>query len=322
MGEINLCIAMAHKLTPPLAGIRAFEAAARHLSFKLAAKEMNLTASAVSHAVSSLEDFLRTKLFHRKTRQILLTDAGRTYFSHVTRAFEEINAATDEAAARSHADTLTVVCAPTISRAWLIPQLQQFLTQYPDIDLRLHAAFEAVVHAAGGQRELEELLSEDVDAAIVYGHDGWRGFVVDKLMNEDMVPLCSPSLRDGPPPLAEPSQLTGQVLIHTETKFTTWPQWLHAAQVGDIRPKRVLRFNRADLALQAAAAGLGVALENRIIAAPHLASGSLIIPFDLDVALENVGAYYFVCRPERVELPKIESFRAWIVEAAKTPPRS
>ena len=190
------------RVLPPLTALRAFETAARHMSFKLAAHEMHVTASAVSHAVATLESFLGIKLFHRRTRKLLLTDAGSAYLSPVSRAFDAIGVATREVSARSHADILTVVCSPTFSRSWLIPRLGEFLDLYPDIDLRLLATIEAVLppqsSTTGGHRELGQLLHSEVDAAIVYGQGGWHGFLVDQLVDEVMVPLCTPALRDGP----------------------------------------------------------------------------------------------------------------------------
>jgi len=107
------------------------------------------------------------------------------------------------------------------------------------------------------------------------------------------------------------------VLIYTETKFVNWAMWLEAAGAPDVTPKRVFRFNRADMAIHAATSGLGVALENRAIAAPQLASGALVIPFDVPVPLGQVAAYYLLCRPEKAMLPKVESFRAWVTQTAR-----
>ena len=137
------------RVLPPLSALRAFEAAARHMSFKLAADEMHVTASAVSHSVAALEEFLDIKLFHRRTRKLLLTDAGSAYISPVSRAFEGGDEATREVSGRSHADILTVVCSPTFSRSWLMPRLGEFLDVHRDIDLRLHATMEAVLPREG-----------------------------------------------------------------------------------------------------------------------------------------------------------------------------
>ena len=131
-----------------------------------------------------------------------------------------------------------------------------------------------------------------------------------------MVPLCSPALRDGAPPLHTPAHLAVHTLIHTETKLVTWAMWLEAAGVTGVDAHRGLRFNRAALALEAASTGLGVALDNPLFARTHLARGSLVVPFDGSVAMKDLGGYYFVCRPEKAALPKVEALRCWIAQAA------
>jgi LysR family glycine cleavage system transcriptional activator len=161
------------------------------------------------------------------------------------------------------------------------------------------------------------MVADDIDAAIAYGRGDWRGLVVDRLLEERMVPLCSPTLRDGTTPLRTPADLTRHTLIHTETKLVTWAMWLEAAGVTDVNVHRGLRFNRADLALEAAIVDLGVALDNPMFAGPHLASGALVIPFEPSLALPDLGGYYFVCRPEKAALPKVEAFRNWIIDAAR-----
>jgi LysR family transcriptional regulator, glycine cleavage system transcriptional activator len=290
---------------PPLTALRAFEAAARRKSFKLAANELHVTPSAVSHAVAALEEFLGVKLFHRRVRRLLLTDAGSAYLTPLTRAFDAISVATREVSARKRADLVTVASMPTFTRVWLMPRLKAFLDGQPDVDLRVRATV-----------DFAEMVADDIDAAIAYGRGDWRGFVVDRLLEERMVPLCSPTLRDGAPPLRTPADLAQHRLIHTETKLVTWAMWLEAAGVADVNMHRGPRFNRADLALEAAIAGLGVALDNPMFAGPHLASGALVIPFEPSLALPDLGGYYFVCRPEKAALPKVEAFRRWIIEAA------
>jgi LysR family glycine cleavage system transcriptional activator len=296
----------AKRSLPPLPALRAFEAAARRMSFKLAADELHVTPSAVSHAVAALEAFLGVKLFHRRVRRLLLTDAGSAYLATLTRAFDAIDVATREVSARQRADLVTVASMPTFTRVWLMPRLKAFLDVQPDIDLRIRATV-----------DLAEMMADDIDAAVAYGHGGWRGLVVDRLLEERMVPLCSPALRDGPPPLRTPADLARHSLIHTETKLVTWAMWLEAAGVTDVDVHRGLRFNRADLALEAAIAGLGVALDNPMFATLHLANGALVIPFKPSLALPDLGGYYFVCRPEKAALPKVEAFRNWIIDTAR-----
>jgi len=289
------------------------------MSLKLAAGEMHVTPSAISHAVSNLEEFLGTKLFHRRTRQLLLTDAGAAYLAPVVRAFDAMSAATREIAA-SRADILTVASAPTFAKVWLIPRLKAFFQRHPDVDLRIHAKIEAAAAhrpSPAGGHPFELLLNEDVDAAIVYGPGGWQGLTMDKLIAEEVVPLCSPALHNGTPRLRAPADLLRHTLIHTETKVVTWSMWLEAAGVKNGAPRRILSLNRAELAMNAAVAGLGVALDNRTNAGPHLASGALVIPFDPKIALEQLGAYFFVCRPGKEALPKVEHFRQWVIEAAR-----
>ena len=290
---------------PPLTALRAFEAAARHKSFKVAAEELHVTPSAVSHAVAALEEFLGVKLFHRRVRRLLLTDAGGAYLAPLTRAFDAISAATREISARNRADLVTLASMPTFARVWLMPRLKAFLAAHSDVDLRVRAAV-----------DFTEMVAEDVDAAIVYGRGDWPGFVVDRLVEERMVPLCSPALRDGAPPLHAPADLARHTLIHTETKLVTWAMWLEAAGVTGVDAHRGLRFNRAALALEAASTGLGVALDNPLFARTHLARGSLVVPFDGSVAMKDLGGYYFVCRPEKAALPKVEALRCWIAQAA------
>ena len=231
---------------PPLTALRAFEAAARHKSFKLAAEELHVTPSAVSHAVAALEEFLGVKLFHRRVRRLLLTDAGGAYLAPLTRAFDAISAATREISARNRADLVTLASMPTFARVWLMPRLKAFLAAHSDVDLRVRAAV-----------DFTEMVAEDVDAAIVYGRGDWPGFVVDRLVEERMVPLCSPALRDGAPPLHAPADLARHTLIHTETKLVTWAMWLEAAGVTGVDAHRGLRFNRAALALEAASSRPG-----------------------------------------------------------------
>ena len=164
--------------------------------------------------------------------------------------------------------------------------------------------------------DFAEMLAENVDAAIAYGRGDWPGLIVDRLVEEKLVPLCSPAVCNGTSPLRTPADLASHTLIHTETKLVTWAMWLEAAGVESVNAHRGPRFNRADLALEAASADLGIALDNPIFAKSYLARGALVIPFDPIVSLQEVGGYYFVCRPKNLIAPKVELFRRWVVETA------
>lgn len=286
---------------PPFKAIRAFAVAAQHMGFKPAAAELHVTPSAVSHAVAALEQSLGVKLFHRRVRRLLLTDAGKSYFDRLSPAFDEIAAATQEISARQRADILTVASAPAFARAWLIPRLKAFLDEHPDIELRIRATSDP-----------DEMHADDVDATVLYERAVGPELVADRLMTEDMVPVCNPALRDY---LRTPKDLLQQTLIHTETKIVTWSMWLKAAGVDAGPLDRGLRFNRADLTLEAARIGLGVALESRVLAEPHIAGGTLVIPFDASVQLTE-GSYFFAVRPAKAQLPKVDAFRSWILQAA------
>lgn len=287
---------------PPFKAIRAFAVAARHMSFKPAAEELRVTPSAVSHAIAALERALGVKLFHRRVRQLLLTDAGKSYFDRLAPAFDEIASATHEISARQRADILTVASAPAFARAWLIPRLKAFLDDHPDIELRIRATSDSA-----------EMNADDVDAIVLYERAVGPELLADRLMTEDMVPICNPALRDQ---LRTPKDLLRQTLIHTETKIVTWSMWLKAAGVDADHLDRGLRLNRADLALEAAKIGLGVALESRVLAEPHIATGTLVIPFDASVQLSE-GSYFFAARPGKAQLPKVDAFRSWILRAAR-----
>ena len=193
---------------------------------------------------------------------------------------------------------------PTFARVWLMPRLKAFLAAHSDVDLRVRAAV-----------DFTEMVAEDVDAAIVYGRGDWAGFVVDRLVEERMVPLCSPALRDGTPPLHAPAHLAGHTLIHTETKLVTWAMWLEAAGVTGVDAHRGLRFNRAAPGARGGEQRPGRRLGQPAVRKPHLVRGSLVALFDGSVAI-RVGGYYFVCRPEKAALPKVEAFRCWIAQAA------
>ncbi len=272
------------------------------MSFKPAAEELRVTPSAVSHAVAAVERALGVKLFHRRVRRLLLTDAGRSYFDRLGPAFDEIAAATLELSAGKRADILTVASAPAFARAWLIPRLKAFLEGHPDIELRIRATSDPI-----------EMNADDVDAIVLYERVVGPELLADRLMTEDMVPVCNPAFRNH---LRTPKDLLQQTLIHTETKVVTWSMWLKAAGVDADHLDRGLRLNRADLALEAAKIGLGVALESRVLAEPHIASGALVIPFEAAVRLSE-GSYFFAVRPAKAQLPKVDAFRSWILQTAR-----
>ena len=307
------------RLLPPLSALRAFEAAARHMSFKLAAHEMHLTASPSScgRRAGELSRPQALPSAHPQAgtyrRWQCLPVAGQPRFRWDQRGYPR----GVRPLSRRHpdrgllADVFSLLADPALGR---VPGSLPRYRPPAACNGRSRPA-PSIVHdgpsrawpiAARGSRCSHSIWPRRM-AGFSDRPAGWRGHGA----------AVHPALRNGPPPLREPADLTGHLLIYTETKFVSWAMWLEAAGVPAVKPKRVIRFNRADMAIHAAMSGLGVALENRAIAAPQLASGALVVPFDLPVPLGQIAAYYLLCRPEKAMLPKVERFRDWVKKTAR-----
>ena len=294
---------MAQRL-PPLNALRAFEAAARHLSFTRAAEELHVTQAAISHQVKSLEEQLERKLFRRLNRALLLTDDGQAYLPSVSRAFTLLKEATDDLLSKQAQGPLTVSALPSFAARWLVPRLGRFRQIRPDIDLRIDPTA-ALSDFAGG----------DVDVSIRYGRGKYPGLRADWLMTEDIFPVCSPSLLEGPHPLREPRDLEHQVLLHDDG-HADWRTWLLAAGADRVDPTRGPIFTDSGMVIQASMAGQGVALARGVLAADELAAGRLVRPFALSLPTEY--AYYLVCPEHTAEHPKIAAFREWLLDEARS----
>jgi LysR family glycine cleavage system transcriptional activator len=284
---------------PSLNAMRAFEAAARHLSFTKAADELNVTQAAISHQVKALEDWLGVPLFRRLNRALLLTDAGQSYLPPLRDAFDQLAAATDRLRADDSRGVLTVTTLPSIASKWLVPRLGRFRQAHPDIDLRIDAS-----------QHLTDFARENVDLAVRYGRGEWDGMRIDRLMSEDFFPVCSPRLLDGDPPLRTPGDLRRHILLHDDNR-TDWTVWFLAAGIAGGDPTRGPGFSDSSLVLQAAAEGQGVALGRGALAAADLAAGRLVKPFDL--SLPATFAYYLVIPEATADRPKIAAFRDWLL---------
>ena len=291
---------------PPLNGLRAFEAAARHLSFKEAARELLVTPGAVSLQIKNLEDDIGQKLFHRVNRSIKLTDHGRLLLPAVSDAFRGIA----DALARLRTDNadgpLTVSVLPSFAVKWLVPRLGRFRARHPQIDVRISASPRFVNFDV-----------EDVDLAIRHGMGHWSGLSTVWLMPGDLFPVCSPDLLRNGAPLRTPQDLRFHTLLHTETR-DEWPLWLRMHGVTGIDPLRGPSFSDDGMVVQSAIEGQGVALGRSVLVTEDLQRGRLIKPFDL--SMPSALAYYLVCPEAHEHRPKIAAFRAWILEeSAKSP---
>ncbi|MEZ5932976.1 MAG: transcriptional regulator GcvA [Alphaproteobacteria bacterium] len=287
---------------PSLNALRAFEAAARHLSFSRAADELNVTKAAVSHQVKALEEELGLPLFRRLNRALLLTDAGQTLLPSLTQAFGMMGGAIDRLKKRDETGELTLTTLASFAAIWLVPRLGRFRRAHPEIDVRITTSDESIDFAAS-----------DVDLAIRYGAGRWPNVHVERLMTEEIFPVCAPSLLADGPPLEKPADLANHTLLHDYT-LETWRMWLIAVGEGGVDAERGPRYQHSNLVIQAAEQGDGVALARSVLAADALAKGRLVKPFD--VALPAEFAYYLVCPPDHLKRPKVKAFRAWLVDEA------
>ena len=288
---------------PSLNTLRAFEAAARHLSFTRAAEELHVTQAAISHQVKALEEHLGRKLFRRLNRALLLTDDGQAYLPSVSRAFTLLNDATSDLLTTQAPGPLTVSALPSFAARWLVPRLGRFRQIRPDIDLRIDPSA-ALSDFAGG----------DVDVGIRYGRGKYPGMRADWLMTEDIFPVCSPALLEGPHPVQDPGDLEHQVLLHDDG-HGDWRTWLLAAGADRVDAARGPIFTDSSMLIQAAMAAQGVALARGVLAADELAAGRLVRPFTLSLPTEY--AYYLVCPINTAEQPKIAAFRDWLLREAR-----
>jgi LysR family glycine cleavage system transcriptional activator len=289
---------------PPLNAVRVFEAAARHESFHAAAAELNVTPSAVSHAIKSLEEFFGQMLFRRAHRQVSLSRAGAAYLPAVQEALQALSRAGAALARENSAGALTLSVSPSFAVGWLVPRLSGFQLRHPQYEVRLSAAIELIDFSVA-----------DMDAAVRTGSGHWPGLISHRLMTEEPVPVCSPALLTGPEALSRPEDLEHATLLHDLPRLGLWQSWLSAAGVAHPDPVAGPKFQTAAITVEAAAGGLGVALSNRSFVAEALRLGRLAIPFDITVGSQTT--HYLVYPEERAEEPRIIAFRDWLLVEAR-----
>jgi len=298
------------KKIPPLNALRVFEAAARHLSFTKAAEELHVTPGAVSQQIKALEDYLQTPVFRREKRSLLLTDEAQASLPVLREGFDKLAEAGKILSAKADTGRLTVSVAPSFASKWLVPRLDQFQTDHPEIDVWVSADMDVVDFAVN-----------DVDLAIRYGSGHYPGLITDHLMAEKIVPVCSPQLLTGDNPLKTPEELTHHTLLHDSStdkdeSCPTWPMWLKAAGVCHKQGDRGLKFNQSSLVIEAAVAGKGVALAKAALALADLEAGRLVIPFDMTTPTEF--AYYIVHPPSKSSSAAVKAFATWLKDEAAT----
>ncbi|MDE2253868.1 MAG: LysR family transcriptional regulator [Betaproteobacteria bacterium] len=287
---------------PPLTTLLAFEAVARRRSFALAAGELNLTASAISHQIARLEAYLGVKLFDRTGQRVMLSEAGTAYLRRVGGALGAIGAATDDVR-QGVRNTLYVHASPSFASLWLMPRLGAFANAHPQVSLFLSAS---PTHSdfALGQADLD----------IRYGVPSWSDLVVRPLFDEQIMPLVSPTLLHQHR-IEAPADLLRVPLIQSTVSVVQWKDWLSAQGLRNAPEHFPLRFDRAQLTLDAAVQGLGVALESSTIAAPHIREGRLLAPFGPERAL-TIQGHFLVYPARHAKRAEVEIFAQWLLEQA------
>jgi len=291
---------------PSLNGLRAFEASARHLSFTLAASELNVTQTAISHQIKRLEDEIGIKLFVRKNRTLALTPAAKDYLPGVRAAFQDLRLATERLMRKDDDHVLAISTIASLAAKWLLPRLSSFQQLHPEIDVRINTS-----------PGLVDFIRDDIDAAIRYGSGHWPGLRADWLMADELFPVCSPSLQNGEKPLRTPDDLLHHVLLHSDGFKEDWRLWATAAGVKvDLSRNHALSFDLAFMTVQAAIDGLGVAIARRPYVQDDVASGRLVVPFSM--TLPSEAGFYFVSPESTAKTPKIVMFREWLLESIKS----
>ena len=310
---------------PPLNALRAFESAARHLSFAMAARELHVTPAAISHQVKGLEEHLEQRLFRRLKRGLELTRGGQVLQPGLSDGFGRLGAALDELRSLGEAGTLAVSVPSSFATRWLAPRLHRFVGAHPELDVRINASTRLIDPDSGEAGRGDPLPGspvDDADIVVRYGTGEYPGYRIDKLLPVAVTPMCSPRLLDGGHPLRSATDLKQHVLIHDNLLYDDgrplWDAWFEAAGMPLTDTTHGLRFSHAMLALEAAADGMGVALGMTVLAESDLASGRLVAPLALSLPLNF--SYYIVSGTDTAERGDVSAFRNWLLAEAKRAP--
>ncbi|MFN0318095.1 MAG: transcriptional regulator GcvA [Burkholderiales bacterium] len=289
---------------PPLNLIEGFEAAARNLSFTKAAQELFLTQSAVSRQIKTLEERLGVPLFQRRTRSLILTEAGATLYLSVADVLRRLDETTKKIRGRASARSFTLTTTPSFASLWLIPRLAGYTKTRPQVDVRISATNDVI-----------NLERQNIELAIRYGRPGAAAGAV-KLFHEEVIPVCSPALlRDQARPLMEPADLKHHVLLHfddpsRDAPWLSWPTWLQAMGLADLKPAGALHFDQYDQMVGAATSGQGVALGRNPLLARQLKEGKLAAPFSTRTVAPR--SYYLIESKAAARNADVGDFVAWL----------
>lgn len=278
------------KLPAHLNALRAFEASTRHLSFSEAAAELSVTPAAVGQLVRSLETWLGMPLFVRATSgrtRLIPTDAALRALPEIRAGFDRLSAGLERLREDAAGGALTVTVSPAFAAKWLLPRFERFQAAFPDTDVRLETNLKPV-----------DFVAQRVDIGVRYGAGNWPGLTAEKLMDEQMYPVCSPELLRRIRPVRQPGDLERLTLIHDlsmdgHAGFPTWDMWFRASDIAGVATSRGLKINNSAAVLQAAIDGRGVALARSVMAGDDLAAGRLVRLFP-DIHFDSELAYYIV----------------------------
>jgi len=287
---------------PPLNALKAFEAAARHESFTRAAEELCVTQGAVSHQVKALETELALKLFNRERQRLIITEAGRDYLSVVRDALDRIAIGTERLLQRQNTGVLTVSTSPDFAAKWLVHRLGHFAEAQTGIDLRVSATLHHV-----------DFAREEVDMAVRHGDGSWPGLETVQLSAEQLFAVCSPKLLSGRRRLEKPADILRFPLIHLDSR-ADWTKWLRGVGIDDADATHGPVLNQASMVIDAAINGQGVALARTTLAAWDLINGRLVRPFRESLRISKT--YWIICPKATTALPKIVTFREWLLAEA------
>lgn len=300
------------KIPVHLNALRAFEVSARHQSFSAAADELNVSPAAVGQLVRLLEDRLGAPLFHRAAAghtRLIPTDAAARALPEIRAGFERLALGLERLKEGNNASVLTVTVSPAFAANWLLPRIDRFQAAFPDTEVRLDTNQKAV-----------DFASQRVDIGVRYGQGVWPALMAEKLMDEEVYPVCSPDMLRRTGHLTHPTELERASLIHDlsmdgHAGFPTWTAWLQKAGVANVSSARGMKINNSAAVLQAALGGHGIALARSVMARADLASGKLVRLFS-GISFSSPLAYYVVYRADCADLPSIRIFRDWLMREA------
>lgn len=289
----------------PLNSLRAFEAAARHLSFRRAAEELNVTPAAISQQIKQLEALVGSQLFIRTTRALALSELAEAALPAIRNGFDSLQDGVRSLQAHHDPGILTVSVSPSFGMRWLLPRLERFRQAHPGYEVRIDAS-----------NRLTDFSHGSVDIALRYGKGDYRQLTSERLIEDVAFPVCSPALTVPPHKLTEPEDLRDQTLLHVDWEMESesapsWPRWLAHTGTRGVDTTRGIRFSMDDMAVSAAISGLGVVVAARAFVVGDLAAGRLVKPFPDNLDMPTVFHHYAVYPAQKARQPKVKAFLDW-----------